>query len=84
VANSAITSLRISFHVPGCTTTVFNYSTTPISGNRFTVTGSAGGASYVVNGTFDSPTSASGSLQATQSSQFCSGSASATWTATKQ
>jgi hypothetical protein len=84
VANNAITYFSIGFRIPGCTITVFNYSTTPITGNTFTVIGSGGGTNYVVVGTFTSPTAASGTLQVTQNSQFCNGSTSATWAAAKQ
>lgn len=89
VSNNLITTVTLSYTATGtCTvngTTTTNYNPgRPISGNTFTLTGS-GPASFTINGSFASSTSASGSLSLTFSQAFppCSASATASWTAAR-
>jgi hypothetical protein len=88
VVPAGITQLRIEFRVSGfgCTvsgTITFGYPTPkPISGNTFTFSGSAIDLSYSISGTFDSTTTASGTMNITTSGG-CSGSANFTWSAIK-
>lgn len=87
VSNSAITQITFGFEVSGIYCTVSGSLTTSqspppqISGNTFTYSGTATDLSYTFNGTFDSPTAVSGT--ADMSHSFCVGSASFTWSATK-
>ncbi len=89
IANSVITAFSIRYQASGTCGTVegpFTFTTPGMSGNTFTIA-TQGSISFVVtvNGTFNSGTSASGTVSASLSppTTACNMSGSGTWTATK-
>lgn len=88
IVDNAFTELKITFAVSGhgCTvsgTITFGYGTPkPISGNTFTISGTTIDLSYTFSGTFNSSTTASGTMTITTSGG-CSGTANFTWSANK-
>jgi hypothetical protein len=78
---------EITLEQGGCTvnvqTTSGPSSVIAITGSSFTQTNDNAIASGTINGTFNSPTSASGTITMTKKDQ-CSGSVTATWSASKQ
>jgi len=88
VVDNAIPEITFGFKTVGpiCTAsgtlTIHHTPSWLISGNTFTISGTVSDMSYTFNGTFDSPTTASGTAEFT-SGGMCSGTGSATWAANK-
>ena len=89
VTGNAIKSAVVEYEIKGhsCSVnsvTTGNFTSPPrITGNTFTWTSGGQQASHTITGTFNSATSASGTITASRASE-CAGSATITWTATKQ
>ena len=90
VTNNGIPTITLGFRVPSCgasgtLTTTFS-SSLAISNGSFSFSATGYPISYSFSGTFSSDTTASGNVSFTYFSAYpyCSGSASATWSATKQ
>ncbi|MCL5997372.1 MAG: PKD domain-containing protein [Chloroflexi bacterium] len=88
VSNSAIASLNFTYTIAGCDSATQPYLGVPVllNGNAFTVTQSGANYTFIVTGTFNSSTSATGGLIRWSYSDYpvCYGSAVATWSAVKK
>lgn len=82
VAGNAVPYLLIYYSIGNCSIDSKWYNSINLVGDTFEASMSGSGWSVVVTGRFDSDTTASGTLNATES--FCGGSVDATWSATKQ
>jgi uncharacterized repeat protein (TIGR01451 family) len=85
VWQNQVTTLNVFYDVAGCQNLQQPYFAAPviISGNSFTITQSGATYSYVLAGTFISPTSATGTFTRLTFDGVCNGMTTATWTAIK-
>lgn len=70
-------------YVPTMEAPEYYFPINPIGNDKFSITSNSAGISYVITGTFISPTSASGTMKISDTNRNCKGSIKIDWSASK-